>query len=231
MEGLLVVDKPAGPTSHDVVLDIRRLSGEKRIGHAGTLDPAATGVLLLLIGKATKLSERFLSDDKTYSGTIRFGKTTDTLDAAGKTVDQRGAAGLTLEDVEKAAMSFVGDIKQIPPMVSAVKVNGQPLYKAARRGHVIDVPPRQVTVRSLTINGWRSGELAEADFTIECSKGTYVRSIARDLGEKVGRGAHLSSLRRTRSGSFSVDDAVSLSALKKGGLELLTKRLIPIEAL
>ncbi|MFA5867700.1 MAG: tRNA pseudouridine(55) synthase TruB [Actinomycetota bacterium] len=231
MDGLLVVDKPAGPTSHDVVQDIRRLSGENRVGHAGTLDPAATGVLLLLIGKATKLSERFLGDDKTYTGTIRFGMTTDTLDAAGKTVEERGSTGLTLDAVEKAVLDLTGDIEQIPPMVSAIKVNGQPLYKAARRGQIVDVPPRQITVRSFIVNDWRPGDAAEADFTIDCSKGTYIRSLARDLGEAVGCGAHLAALRRTRSGEYSIEDAIPLSELEEGGLALLTMRLIPLESL
>lgn len=231
MDGLLVIDKPAGPTSHDVVLDIRRLSREKRVGHAGTLDPAATGVLLILIGKATKLSERFLGDDKTYTGTFRFGITSDTLDTAGKILDERGSVGLTRAEVDKAVLDFVGLIEQIPPMFSAIKVGGQPLYKAARRGQTVEIPPRQVNIRSFVISDWRPGYNAEADFLIDCSKGTYIRSIARDLGEAVGSGALLASLTRTRSGAFSLDDAISLSELRDGGSGALTSRLIPIEAL
>lgn len=231
MDGLLVIDKPAGPTSHDVVLDIRRLSREKRVGHAGTLDPAATGVLLILIGKATKLSERFLGDDKTYTGTFRFGITSDTLDTAGKILDERGSVGLTRAEVDKAVLDFVGLIEQIPPMFSAIKVGGQPLYKAARRGQTVEIPPRQVNIRSFVISDWRPGDNAEADFLIDCSKGTYIRSIARDLGEAVGSGALLASLTRTRSGAFSLDDAISLSELRDGGSGALTSRLIPIEAL
>ncbi len=231
MEGLLVVDKPAGPTSHDVVLEIRRLSGEKRVGHAGTLDPSATGVLLILIGKATKSSDRFLGEDKTYTGTIRFGTATDTLDASGKIVGECDAAGLTLDAVQKAVLDLTGEIEQVPPMVSAIKVNGQPLYKAARRGRIVDIPPRRVNVRRFVIRDWRPGANAEADFEVDCSKGTYIRSIARDLGDAVGCGAHLARLRRTRSGRYSIDEAIPLRTLKEGGLSLLATRLIPLESL
>jgi tRNA pseudouridine55 synthase len=230
MDGILIVDKPAGPTSHDIVLAIRRLTGVKRVGHAGTLDPDATGVLVILLGKATKLADRFLSDDKAYSGVIRFGRTTDTLDAGGRVIDEPGAPDLTLDEVVKAAARFIGEIEQTPPMVSAIKVDGVPLYKAARRGEIIDVPPRLVTVATFDITGWSPGEYPEALFDVECSKGTYIRSLARDLGEEVGCGAHLAALTRTRSGAFRLGDAVSLSELVRGGINSVSSRLIPLES-
>jgi tRNA pseudouridine55 synthase len=231
MDGLLVVDKPSGPTSHDIVRTIRKITGIKKVGHAGTLDPSATGVLIILIGRATKLASRFLSDDKAYSGVIRFGQTTDTLDAEGKTVEERSAESLTLNDVEKASLKFQGEMEQTPPMVSAIKVNGVPLYKAARRGETIDVPPRAITINKFEITGWSPGLYPEAFFTIECSKGTYVRSIARDLGEAVGCGAHLASLKRTRSGAFKLADALTMPELLRDGLNAISRHLIPLETL
>jgi tRNA pseudouridine55 synthase len=231
MDGVLIVDKPAGLTSHDVVNVIRRITGVKRVGHAGTLDPAATGVLIILIGKATKLSGDFLNDDKKYSGTFKFGLATDTLDADGKVVEESDADGLQRNDIEESAAKMTGRIEQVPPMVSAIKVGGQPLYKAARRGEVVDVPPRLVDIKVFRITDWRPGSKAEADFMIECSKGTYVRSIARDLGSSVGVCAHLSSLRRTGSGRYDVGNAVRLDDVKEGGINEISRRLIPIDAL
>jgi tRNA pseudouridine55 synthase len=231
MDGLLVVDKPSGPTSHDIVLTIRKITGIKRVGHAGTLDPSATGVLIILIGRATKIASRFLSDDKAYAGVIRFGQTTDTLDGEGKIIEERSAESLVLSEVEKASLKFQGEIMQVPPMVSAIKVNGVPLYKAARRGEIIDVPPRAITINKFDITGWSPGHYPEASFTIECSKGTYIRSIARDLGEAVGCGAHLASLKRTRSGVFSLSDAVTIPELLRDGLNAVSRHLIPLDTL
>lgn len=231
MDGLLIVDKPAGPTSHDVVDIIRRLTGVKRVGHAGTLDPPATGVLVVLLGKATKLSKSFLNDDKSYAGTFRFGISTDTLDADGLIINESDATGLELKDIEKAAEALKGQVEQIPPMVSAIKVNGQPLYKAARQGQKIEIPPRLILIKGFKITGWRPGQIAEADFEIMCSKGTYIRSIARDLGLAVGTGAILSKLIRTRSGRFDISDAVRMEELKKDGPAAVKRHLIPIDAL
>jgi tRNA pseudouridine55 synthase len=209
--GLVVVDKEAGWTSHDVVARCRRIFGQRRVGHAGTLDPDATGVLLVGLGRATRLL-RFLTPlPKTYTGEIVLGSATTTLDAAGETTGTWAMDGITLEEVQAAARGLTGDILQVPPMVSAVKVQGRRLHQLARQGIEVERAARPVTVRRFDVgSGSGPGRFA---FEVECSSGTYVRSLADDLGRALGGGAHLGSLRRTGIGSFGTDDARAVDAL------------------
>lgn len=224
LDGGLLVDKPAGPTSHDVVDALRRRFGLKKVGHAGTLDPAATGLLLMLLGRATKLSEKLMSDDKVYAGTIKFGESTNSYDADGEIVSTRGVPPLTLERLNQVAAEFVGDQMQVPPMVSAVKKDGVPLYKLARKGVEVERKPRLIHIYDFRINEYRE---PLAQFRIACTKGTYVRSIAHELGEKLGCGAHLSALRRLASGKYDIKDAMPLDDLLVMSREQLQQRVVP----
>lgn len=208
--GFLVVDKPAGWTSHDVVARARRLLGERHIGHAGTLDPAATGVLPLAVGDATKVLE-FLSDaSKTYLAEITFGVETDSHDLDGRVTALAPVGGLGAERIETALTSMTGEIEQIPPMHSALKVGGRRLYELARAGQEVERTPRRITLYALVLIDWQS---PTATILVDCSKGTYVRAIARDLGMLVGVGAHLSNLVRLRTGPFTLADAWTLDQL------------------
>lgn len=204
LDGALLVDKPAGPTSHDIVDAIRRQFGLKKVGHCGTLDPGATGLLILVLGRATKLSERLMSDDKVYEGTIKFGETTSTFDGQGDLVASLPVPPLTLEELDASAAEFIGDQMQKPPMVSAVKQGGVPLYKLARKGIEVEREPRLIHIYNFRFTSY---EEPLARFRLACTKGTYVRTIAHEMGEKVGCGAHLATLRRITSGKFDVDQA------------------------
>lgn len=218
VNGLLVIDKPAGMTSHDVVAACRRVLGERRVGHAGTLDPAATGVLVVGVGRATRLL-RFVEDsEKEYRTEATFGVSTTTLDAEGDVTAEADASALTEERVRSAMPAFVGDIDQIPPMVSAVKVGGEPLYRKARRGEVIARAPRSVRVEQLELEAFAPGTRARATLRIRCSRGTYVRSLVADLGDAVGTGGHVTTLRRLRVGSFSEQTAISLAEVSAQAL-------------
>ena len=209
-DGLVVVDKPAGWTSHDVVAKSRGLLGTRKVGHAGTLDPDATGVLLLGVGRATKLL-RFLSPlGKSYVGEVVLGTETSTLDDAGEVTASHDMVGTTLDQVRVAAEAFVGDITQIPPMVSAVKVDGKRLHQLAREGKEVKREPRPVTIRSLEVTEGPIGEPLVFTMAVSCSSGTYVRMLAADLGTALGGGAHLRNLRRTAVGPYTLDDAVPL---------------------
>lgn len=209
MNGFLIIDKPAGITSHDVVDAVRRIAGTRRVGHAGTLDPMATGVLVLALGAATRLVQFIDGSDKTYRATLRLGETTTTYDADGDLVERRPVT-VNQADIEAALAGFLGDITQIPPMYSAVKVKGQKLYKLARQGKEIERAPRPVTIHRLDVLAW-----ALPNLTIEvvCSAGTYIRSLAHDLGQRLGCGAHLTALIRTAAGGFRLEDAHTLEAL------------------
>ena len=210
IDGLLVVDKPSGITSHDVVARCRRIFGQRRIGHGGTLDPDATGVLLVGLGQATRLL-RFLSElSKSYVGEIVLGVATSTLDAAGDVVGQWDMSGVSLEDVRVAAAGLTGEIDQVPPMVSAVKIGGRRLHELARAGVEVERKARRVTVDRFEVSA--GGEPGVFRAEVDCSSGTYVRSLAADLGTALGGGAHLRSLRRTAIGPFSIDEAVDLEA-------------------
>ncbi len=210
MNGLLVIDKPGGMTSHDVVNRLRKITGERSIGHLGTLDPMATGVLPLLAGRFTRLAQYFTSAEKTYTGAIRFGFATDTYDAEGETVGNVVTPELTVEQVRAAARRFVGESEQMPPAFSAKKIAGTPAYKLARAGKPVELKPATVRITSFEIVEL---DRAEASFMISISAGGYVRSVAHELGCDLGCGAHLSSLRRTRAGAFTLDDAHTLEEL------------------
>lgn len=210
MNGLLVIDKPGGMTSHDVVSRLRKITGEKSIGHLGTLDPMATGVLPLLLGKYTRLAQYFSSAEKSYSGTIRFGFATDTYDAEGEAAGPDSRPTLTLEQVRAAASRFSGEMQQMPPPYSAKKIGGTPAYKLARAGKPVELKLATIRISSFEIV---SLEDAEATFAMSVSAGGYVRSIAHELGQDLGCGAHLSSLRRTRAGAFGIDHALGLDMI------------------
>jgi tRNA pseudouridine55 synthase len=224
LDGALLVDKPAGCTSHDVVDRIRRKFGIKKVGHCGTLDPNATGLLIIVLGRGTKLSEKLMSDDKVYEGDIKFGEATDSYDADGEVTATQPVPPLTLEQLNEAAASFIGDLQQVPPMVSAKKQGGVPLYKLARKGIEVVREPRLVHIYN-----YRFTAYAEplAKFRVACTKGTYVRSLAHDLGAKLGCGAHLATLRRVTSGKWDVADALTLDAILALPLGELEKRVIP----
>ena len=210
MNGLLVVDKPGGMTSHDVVSMLRKITGEKSIGHLGTLDPMATGVLPLLLGRFTRLAQYFSSADKSYTGTIRFGFATDTYDSDGEPAGQRVEAALTLDDVRGVASRFRGEISQVPPPFSAKKIGGTPAYKMARAGKPVELKPVVIAIKCFEIVAMHGDEAA---FSMTVSAGGYVRCVAHELGTALGCGAHLSSLRRTQAGAFGLEDAHALEAI------------------
>ncbi len=224
LNGVLLVDKPADHTSHDVVARLRGILHTRRIGHAGTLDPMATGLLVMLVGKATSLSQYLMSADKTYVGSIELGKTTNTQDAEGEVMETRPVPPLTEAEVRTALDSFLGDQYQLPPMFSAVKIKGVPLYKSARKGEEIAREPRFIRVMEFTLTSWEPPVLG---IVLRSTKGTYVRTLAHDLGTKLGCGAHLKTLRRTRSGNFDVAQALTLEQLQAMPLPEVEKFLIP----
>ena len=224
LDGADLIDKPAGQTSHDVVDAFRRNFGIKKAGHCGTLDPAATGLLILVLGRGTKLSEKLMGDDKVYEGCAKFGESTDSYDADGELVASLPVPPMTLEELNQAAAAFQGDQMQMPPMVSAVKIKGVPLYKMARKGVEVERKPRLIHVYSFRFNryeeplGW---------FRVACTKGTYVRALVHELGAKTGPGAHLASLRRVISGKFNVKDAIPFEDALKLSTAELEKRVLP----
>jgi tRNA pseudouridine55 synthase len=224
LDGALLIDKPAGPTSHDEEATIRRHFSIQKVGHCGTLDPNATGLLILVLGRATKLSEKLISDDKVYAGSIKFGETTDSYDADGELVSSLPVPPLTIDELNATAAAFVGDIMQTPPMVSAVKIGGVPLYKLARKGVEVQREPRLIHIYS-----FRFSEYQEpfGHFSVACTKGTYVRSLAHEIGQKLGCGAHLATLRRTTSGKFDVADAIRYEDVGKLTTSELERRVIP----
>jgi tRNA pseudouridine55 synthase len=224
LDGAILIDKPAGPTSHDVVDAIRRKFNIKKVGHCGTLDPAATGLLIIVLGRGTKLSERLMSDDKVYEGTIKFGETTDSYDADGEITSSLPVLPMTLEELNTAAGEFIGDIMQTPPMVSAIKKGGVPLYKLARKGIEVEREARLIHIYNFRLTAY---EEPVATFRLACTKGTYVRSVAHDLGQKLGCGAHLTSLRRSVSGKFDVSDAIPLEAVLRLSEKELIARVMP----
>jgi tRNA pseudouridine55 synthase len=214
-DGLVIVDKPAGLTSHDVVGRLRRLAHTRRVGHAGTLDPMATGVLVLGIGKATRLLHHLVLTDKAYTATIRLGQATVTDDAEGAVQSSASASGVDEAAVRAALLPLTGEIQQAPSSVSAIKVDGQRAYQRVRDGAAVELPARPVTVaRFEAVAFARPGvDLLDVDVEVECSSGTYVRALARDLGRALGTGGHLTALRRTRVGPFTIDQAHTLDAL------------------
>jgi len=224
LDGALLIDKPVGPTSHDVVDAIRRRFQIKKAGHCGTLDPNATGLLLIVLGRGTKLSEKLMATDKVYEGGLRLGETTTSYDADGELTASLPVPPLTLEQLNEVAATFVGDRMQLPPMVSAVKKDGVPLYKLARKG--IEVERKE---RMIHIYNFRFTKYAEpvGQFRVACTKGTYIRTLAHDFGEKVGCGGHLATLRRITSGKFGVADALPLDQVLALSTTELERRVIP----
>jgi tRNA pseudouridine55 synthase len=224
LDGILLVDKPRDHTSHDVVARLRGKLKMKRIGHAGTLDPMATGLLIVLVGKATRVSQYLISLDKEYEGTVELGKVTDTQDADGEVMETRPVPPtLTEAQVREAIRGFLGDQYQMPPMYSAIKIDGVPLYKSARKGEEVVREPRFIRVMSWDLTRF---ELPRFDFRLRCTKGTYVRTLAHDLGQKLGTGAHLAGLRRTATDKFNVAQALTLEQIQALSLPEIEQRLI-----
>ena len=226
--GLLLVDKAAGMTSHDVVDRVRRQFRFGKVGHGGTLDPMATGLLVLLIGRATKVSSQIMNSDKTYEGVMRLGITTDTEDVDGRILEQRDPSSVTREQIEASMARRRGDLWQTPPMVSAVKREGVPLYKLARRGQVVDRQPRLIHLYTFALLDFRPPDV---DFRLRCSKGTYVRTLCAEIGSELGCGAFLHSLRRTEAGQHHVDVAHLLDRILLWSREAFVEHLIPLHTL
>lgn len=225
LDGVLLVDKPSGPTSHDVVAMIRRRFKVNKVGHGGTLDPQATGLLILLLGRGTKLSGQFLGSDKTYEGVIRLGVATDSHDADGTVVREADCSGVTRERLEAEMRKLTGDVLQTPPMVSAAKVDGVPLYKVARKGRTVERKAKMIHVYEFRLKEFTP---PTAGFFIRCSKGTYVRTLCADIGEALGCGAHLQSLRRLECGRLRVEDAVTADVLVNMTRDDLRAKLLPL---
>lgn len=217
LDGVLIVDKPTGMTSHDVVQVVRRAAGQRRVGHTGTLDPDATGVLVVCLGRATRLVQHLQAGRKTYAATMVLGRETSSQDADGEIVAEADASGIDEQQLCVSLTRFQGDIQQIPPMVSAVKVDGERLHAKARRGEVVEREPRNVTIHDLVLEDFTPGEKAEASFLVTCSAGTYVRTLAHDVGADLGVGGSLTALRRIANGPFTVDAAATLDAVREAG--------------
>lgn len=223
-DGALLVDKPAGPTSHDIVEAVRSHLGLAKVGHCGTLDPAATGLIVLLLGRATKLAEKLMADDKVYGGWIKFGEITNSYDADGEITATADVPELNVDQLCELADGFTGDQMQVPPMVSAIKKNGVPLYKLARKGIEVAREPRLIHIYRFRFLDY---EAPFGRFLVACTKGTYVRSLAHDLGQRIGCGAHLCSLRRIVSGKFDVADSIEYEQLLQLDRGAIQSRVIP----
>jgi len=234
LNGILVLDKPAGVSSNQALQSAKRLFFAAKAGHTGSLDPLATGVLPLCFGEATKFSQYLLDADKAYESTIVLGCATDTGDAEGEVLTESDASSVTEAAVREALTAFEGEIEQVPSMYSAIKQDGQPLYKLARQGVEVERKARRVVIKTLELRAFRAGERAEVDIYLECSKGTYVRSLAEDLGSALGVGGHVSVLRRTKAGPFGIEDSVALSTLEAfktaGELQQMDQLLRPADA-
>jgi tRNA pseudouridine55 synthase len=224
LDGAILIDKPSGPTSHDVVDAIRRQFKIKKVGHCGTLDPNATGLLIIVLGRGTKLSERLMTDDKVYEGTIKFGEATDSYDSDGELTASLPVPPITLVELNEAAAEFTGDQMQTPPMVSAVKKAGVPLYKLARKGIEVEREARLIHIYTFHFSAYQE---PIGEFRLACTKGTYVRAVAHELGQKLGCGAHLATLRRVTSGKFDVAQAMTLDQVLKCSERELESRVIP----
>ena len=228
-DGVLLVDKPAGMTSSDVVVAVRKMFRLRKVGHGGTLDPAATGLLVLLVGRGTRLSERVMGGDKAYEGILRLGQATTTQDAEGEPAGGSDPSGVTEEALRAlVASEFTGDILQVPPMVSALKKDGVPLYRMARRGEEVAREPRLVHVYSFDVTAFG---IPDSRIAVRCTKGTYVRTLCHDIGAKLGCGGHLAGLRRTRCGAFRVEDAIPFADLKALPRADFASRLLPLVSL
>ena len=225
-DGVLLVDKPAGPTSHDIVAGIRRVFRIDKVGHGGTLDPNATGLLVILLGRGTRLSAQVMGGDKTYTGVMRLGRTTNSQDIDGETIEEKPCDGIAAAQIQAQMDARLGDSYQTPPMVSAVNVNGVPLYKLARKGQEVAREPRFIHLYRFRLLRWES---PLASFDIVCSKGTYVRTLCHDIGQTLGSGACLEALRRTASGAFRIEDAMPFDDLLKLPKDQLAARILPYQ--
>lgn len=225
LDGILLIDKPIGCTSHDIVDRVRRKLKMKRIGHAGTLDPLATGLLIILVGKATKASQYLISLNKEYDATLLLGQTTDSQDADGQITTTQEVPDLSKEQIETVLNTFQGDQFQLPPMFSAKKVNGVPLYKLARKGQEIERKPRFIHISEIKLTNFHTPQIS---FSVACSKGTYVRTLAHDIGQKLSCGAHLIQLRRTSTDKFKVQDALTLETFETMSIPDIRNALIPV---
>jgi len=234
VDGILVLDKPIGVSSNQALQSVKRLYNAAKAGHTGSLDPLATGVLPLCFGEATKFSQYLLDADKAYESTFVLGMVTDTGDAEGRKLEVKDASDIIETDVVVALKKFEGEIEQVPSMYSAIKKDGQPLYKLARQGIEVERSSRQVVIRRLELRAFRSGEKPEMDIYLECSKGTYVRSLADDVGRILGCGAFVSALRRTRAGPFRIEDSLSLDKLEAlkdtSDINVIDNFLLPADA-
>jgi len=222
MDGILIINKPIGPTSHDMVYKMRRITGIKKIGHAGTLDPFASGILVILIGKATKLQYKFMEMDKTYVGTLKLGEISDTYDITGVKSKIRisNFKSITNDKISETLKTFIGEIKQTPPIYSAIKINGQNAYKLARKGIKPKIKPRKIKIYSIKLLKYKWPHL---QIEVSCSKGTYIRSLANDIGKKIGCGAYLEKLTRTKVGKFNLKNSANPESLNSKNW---TKKLI-----
>ena len=225
LDGVLIVDKAPGMTSHDVVAIVRRALDTKKVGHCGTLDPLATGLLIVVIGRGTKIQDLLMSEDKEYVGTLKLGEMTDSQDADGQITETRPVPELSRERIEEAFTKFDGDFYQMPPMVSAIKMGGVPLYKMARQGKTVEREPRFVHIFAHEI---KNIALPEIEFRVVCSKGFYVRTYAFDIGNDLGCGAHLKALRRTKSGKFTLEHAVTIDDLKTNSRAEIAAKILSL---
>ena len=225
IDGVLLIDKQPDMTSHDVVAVARRALGTKKIGHCGTLDPMATGLLILVIGRGTKMQDLLMAEEKEYEGTLRLGASTSTQDSSGEVLESKPVPDLTPEQIEAAFAKFHGDFHQMPPMVSAIKIGGVPLYKLARKGQEVEREPRLITVFHHQIKGIT---LPDVEFRVVCSKGFYVRTYCHDIGAALGCGGHMAGLRRTRSGKFTVEGNLTFDELKNLPREQVLARVLSL---
>lgn len=224
-DGLLLVDKPPGPTSHDIVASIRRHFGIRKVGHGGTLDPMAGGLLVILTGRGTRLSSHVMSSDKTYEGVMRLGVSTESQDADGAVIAERDSSQVTRAQLEREMQKWMGDVMQVPPMISAIKRQGVPLYKLARKGQVVEREPRFLHIYEFTLLDFTP---PDASFRLRCTKGTYVRTLCADIGEALGCGAYLKTLRRTQSGPYHLRDAIPMDELMRMPRENVLARIHPM---
>jgi tRNA pseudouridine55 synthase len=220
MDGFLIINKSAGPTSHDIVNQIRKITNIRKVGHAGTLDPFARGALIILIGKATKLQSKFMEMDKTYIGTLKLGEISDTYDITGKIKAQNSKIKINEDKIQKILKTFIGEINQVPPIYSAIKIHGQTAYKMARRGEKPRLKPRKVKIYNIKILNY---EWPHLKIEVKCGKGTYIRSLAHDIGNKLGCGAYLEKLIRAKVGNFDIKKAIKPEAINDKNW---TKKLI-----
>lgn len=231
VSGFVIIDKPAGITSHDVVSRLRKVLGTKKIGHAGTLDPMATGVLVIGVNKATKFLQFIVDGKKRYSATIRLGASTSTDDKEGTLLSTKSTTHITKEEISNAAADFVGEVMQVPSSVSAIKIEGERAYDKVRRGETVELKARPVHIYSLEIKEMRSSDFIDIDIDVSCSAGTYIRAIARDLGAKLGVGGHLTYLRRTEVSPFNIDDMTSLEVPEIIPLSTAIAKVLPLRTL